>query len=126
MIYPLLRKPAAMPLSVSNIARRVLSEERYRTHLKEQARTVADFLADAWRVMPAAPPEMFAGMVTLPLPIDDEATNETAQRMRLRLLRERQIEVPIHAINGRHWVRISAQVYNELSDYEKLARVFAR
>ena len=103
-----------------------LGEERYRMHLKEQARTVAEFLADAWRVMPAAPPEMFAGMVTLPLPIDDHATIESAQHMRLRLLRERQIEVPIHAINGRHYVRISAQVYNELADYESLARVFAR
>jgi isopenicillin-N epimerase len=43
----------------------------------------------------------------------------------LKLLQQHQIEVPIHAIEGRLWVRISAQVYNELSDYEALANVFA-
>ena len=33
-------------------------------------------------------------------------------------------EVPVFAIAGRLWVRLSAQVYNELSNYEALARVF--
>jgi hypothetical protein len=32
--------------------------------------------------------------------------------------------VPIFPIAGRLWARLSAQVYNELSDYEALARVF--
>ena len=35
---------------------------------------------------------------------------------RAKLLHEHGIEVPIFTIDGRLWVRISAQVYNELSD----------
>ena len=67
---------------------------------------------------------MFAGMVTLPLPVDEPASAEAVARWRLALLREHNIEVPVMAINGRLSVRISAQVYNELADYEALARVF--
>ncbi len=37
-----------------------------------------------------------------------------------------RIQVPIYPIAGRLWARLSAQVYNELSDYEALARVFGR
>ena len=102
-----------------------LGVERYRRALYEQARDAAALLARAWDVSPGAPSEMFAGMVTLPLPVNVPASKEAVARWRLKLLQEHNIEVPIHAINGRLWVRISAQVYNELSDYEALARVFA-
>ena len=102
-----------------------LGVERYRDALREQARTAAAQIADAWRVAPGAPKEMFAAMVTLPLPINEPATPESIARWRLTLLQEHHIEVPVLAIEGRHWVRISAQVYNELSDVEALARVFA-
>ena len=68
---------------------------------------------------------MFAGMVTLPLPIDEPASAEAVARWRLKLLQEHSVEVPVIAIEGRLWVRISAQVYNALSDVEALARVFA-
>lgn len=48
----------------------------------------------------------------------------SARRWRKRLLDEHRIEVPLFPVNGRLWLRFSAQVYNELSDYEALARVF--
>ena len=102
-----------------------LGVERYRTALQDQARAAAAMLADAWGVTPGAPPDMFLGMVTLPLPVREPASAEAVERWRLTLLKEHNIEVPIHAINGRLWVRISAQVYNELSDYEALAKVFS-
>ena len=101
-----------------------LGVERYRTALRDQARTAAAMLADAWGVSPGAPQDMFLGMVTLPLPVREPASVEAVARWRHTLLKEHNIEVPIHAINGRLWVRISAQVYNELSDYEALAKVF--
>jgi isopenicillin-N epimerase len=82
-------------------------------------------IVNAWRVEAGAQPEMFAAMVTLPLPVDEPATPEAVARWRLKLLREHRIEAPIHAIEGRLWVRISAQVYNELDDYRHLARAFA-
>jgi isopenicillin-N epimerase len=63
-------------------------------------------------------------MVTLPFPVADEGTREAALRWRAKLLHERRVEVPVIPIDGRLFVRISAQVYNELSDYEALARSF--
>ena len=65
-------------------------------------------------------------MVSLPLPVDEAGSEEAARRWRRRLLDEHRIEVPIFPIAGRLWARLSAQVYNELSDYEALARVFGR
>ena len=34
---------------------------------------------------------------------------------------ERRIEVPVKCVQGNLYVRISAHVYNEISDYETLA-----
>lgn len=101
-----------------------LGAERYRSTLREQARMAAALVAGAWGISPGAPGDMFAGMVTLPLPVDAPAKAESVAHWRLKLLHEHNIEVPIIDINGRLWVRLSAQVYNELSDYEALARVF--
>ena len=102
-----------------------LGVKRYREALRTQARAAAALIADAWQVSPGASAEMFAAMVTIPLPVNEPATAESVARWRLKLLREHNIEVPVIAIDGRLWVRISAQVYNELSDYEVLAQVFA-
>jgi isopenicillin-N epimerase len=102
-----------------------LDVRRYQHALCDQARAAASCIAAAWGVAPGAPLDMFAGMVTLPLPVDEIADDESATRWRCRLLQEHAIEVPVIAIEGRLWVRISAQVYNELSDYEALARAFA-
>ncbi len=63
-------------------------------------------------------------LVSLPLPVDEAGSEEAARRWRRRLLDEHRIEVPIFPAAGRLWARLSAQVYNELSDYEALARVF--
>jgi isopenicillin-N epimerase len=101
-----------------------LGAVRYRDALRSQARDAGALIADAWGVAPAAPPDMFAAMVTLPVPVAGEGTREAALRWRAKLLRERRVEVPVIPIDGRLFVRISAQVYNELSDYEALARSF--
>jgi len=36
-----------------------------------------------------------------------------------------RIEAAINAIDGRLWVRVAAQAYNEPADYERLRRAFA-
>ncbi len=102
-----------------------LGVDRYRQHLRQQARAAATMLGDAWGVAAGAPAELFASMVTLPLPVNEPGTAESVARWRLKLLREHGIEVHIVAIEGGLWLRISAQVYNELSDYAALAKVFA-
>ncbi len=103
-----------------------LDAERYRTSLQAQAWKAAGLICDAWGVSPGAPEALFASMVTLPFPVDEPGTEASRGRWRAKLLKENRIEVPLFAINGKLWVRISGQVYNEMSDYEVLARVFAK
>lgn len=94
---------------------------RYRQVLREQAAAAAALLCQHWSVELPAPMELFSAMVTLPLPTDDLPTEENAKRWHDRLWAQHRIEVPVLAFNQRLWVRISAQIYNELSDFEALA-----
>jgi isopenicillin-N epimerase len=60
------------------------------------------------------------GVVRLPLAA--APTADWAQRLRRKLL-EARTDVPLHALDGAIWLRISAQAYNELADYESLATI---
>ncbi|MDP2368119.1 MAG: hypothetical protein Q8M25_07755, partial [Rhodoferax sp.] len=95
---------------------------RYRQVLRAQATAAAALLCQRWSVDLPAPASLFSAMVTLPLPADDAATEENAKLWHDKLWTQHRIEVPVFAFDGRLWVRISAQIYNELSDYEALAR----
>ena len=86
----------------------------------------ACLLTARWGTRLDTPREMVASMATVPLPEAAGATAEDASRLRLALLVEDKIEVPIHAGHGRLWMRVSAQVYNDLSDVEHLADAVAR
>jgi len=92
----------------------------------ELAASAADLLYQAWGVAPAAPAGMRAAMVTLPLPTSQPGTRALAERVHDRLIDEYGVEVPVSDFGGGLWVRISAQCYNELSDYERLADAILR
>ena len=100
--------------------------QRYRDWLREQARQAAAMLCERWAVELPAPAEAFAAMVTLPWPGTEEGTVENARRCHDRLWSEHRVEVPVLPINGRLWLRISAQIYNEASDFEALAQALRR
>ncbi len=119
------RDPSAW-LSVSSAIDFVesLGSARYRTALFEQRLRAGQLLAEAWGVESGAPQTMNAAMVALPLPIEDVASDESVARWRTAFLRESHTEVPVFNINGRHWVRLSAQVYNELTDFDPLRSAF--
>jgi isopenicillin-N epimerase len=57
------------------------------------------------------------------LPASGE-TAEDAERLRSRLL-DAGSDAPPIALNGELWLRISAQAYNEESDYRRLAEIVA-
>ena len=59
------------------------------------------------------------------LPVRGPATMERALALRGRLL-DADTDAPLHAQADALWLRISAQAYNELADYEKLAEIAAR
>ena len=64
-------------------------------------------------------------MVTLRLPASLGTTPQDAARLRDTLLDVDRIEVQVHAGHGGLWARVSAQVYNDWSDIERLGRAVA-
>ncbi len=74
---------------------------------------------------PAAPQSMRAAMQTIELKRHGAATLENARRLTARLADAHDIAVSVIAFGGRLWVRISAQIFNEMPDYERLAAALA-
>ena len=69
---------------------------------------------------------MVGCMATVPLPPAFGSGPEAADRLRDALLFEDRIEVPVIVFKDTLSLRISAQVYNELADVEKLAEAVLR
>lgn len=65
-------------------------------------------------------------MVTIALPDALGSAPDEAAHLRDALLFKDKIEVQVHAGHGRLWARISAQIYNDWSDVEKLGDAIAR
>jgi isopenicillin-N epimerase len=90
------------------------------------AREAALVLTERWGTTIDVPLDMFGAMVTVPLPDASGTTADDAARLRLALLVDDRIEVPIHAWHGRLWTRVSAQIYNDGSDIVRLADAVQR
>jgi len=121
------RDPSAHLAAPAAIAfLRELGFEAVCAHNHALAVSAARLLAARWGTALASPESMIATMATVPLPARFGTTREEAARLRDALLFEDRIEVQLHAAHGRLWVRVSAQVYNELSDYERLAEAVTR
>jgi isopenicillin-N epimerase len=83
-------------------------------------------LTERWKTKLEIPRDMVGAMVTVPLPAGAGTAEADATRLRLVLLLEDQIELQLHAWRGRLWARVSAQVYNDRADIERLADAVAR
>lgn len=85
---------------------------------RELALLARDLLCDSLGISRPAPDAMLGSMAAIPLPDGD------AEALQDRLFHDYGIEVPIvpWPQSPKRVLRISAQVYNELSEYEKLAR----
>ena len=93
---------------------------------QELAWTAGQLLSDCWRTQFATPRGMVGTMVTVALPETLGSSSADADRLRLALLVDDHIEVHLFAWRGRLWTRVSAQVYNEPLDVERLAEVVSR
>ena len=81
----------------------------------------AQWLAERWGTTLGFAESDIGFMATVPMPAALGSLPADAARVRDRLLYEHRIEVQIHAAHDRLWARISAQIYNEMSDIERLA-----
>jgi isopenicillin-N epimerase len=95
--------------------------DRVRAWIHDLAWEGARYLAKRWGTELGVPESMIATMATLPVPSSLGSTPEQAASLRDALLFEDRIEVQVHAWRGRIWARISAQIYNEMADMERLA-----
>ena len=95
-------------------------------YIHQLAWDAGQILTTCWGTTLDAPQAMIGAMVTVPLPESAGSTPADATTLRLQLLVEDRIEVPVHAWRGRLWTRVSAQVYNERSDVERLAEAVKR
>ncbi len=97
-----------------------LGVEAVRDHNFQLVRSAGAMLAERWGTSIPSPDGMIGTMITLPLPpIQDLAS------LYRDLWDEHRIEVPIIPFGETGWLRISAQVYNEFWEYERLAEAVA-
>jgi len=89
------------------------------------AMRAAKLLSARWDVPFAADESMVGTMVAVQLPARAGSKPEDAMRLRDALLFEDRIEVHVQPWRDRVWLRVSAQVYNDLADIERLADAVA-
>lgn len=100
----------------------VLGTDAMRAHNHALAWQAAHALTARWG-QPWRTPERLVGcMATLPLPPRLGTTADDAWRLRQWLLAEHGVEVAIVSRGHRLWARVSAQVYNDMDDVERLGR----
>jgi isopenicillin-N epimerase len=109
---PYLSVPAALAF------RQSFGDSRIKARNRELAEAAGAELARTWKTRLGAPPALAGSMRMIRLPIDSGGAPET----RLRLWERHRIDVPVNALAGGLWVRISAQLYNEPEDYRRLGR----
>jgi len=85
----------------------------------------AQALTTRWQTPLQVAAASLGTMATVPLPESLGDTKDDAARLRDALLFEDGIEVQLHAGRGRLWTRISAQVYNDRSDLDRLGEAVA-
>jgi isopenicillin-N epimerase len=92
---------------------------------KALAAAATALLAQRLNTETGAPGEFAAAMGLVRLPLAGEVSAERVADLRERLL-DLRCDVPLHALPGAIWLRLSAHAYNELADYERLADIVQR
>jgi isopenicillin-N epimerase len=113
---PLLCAPAGIAFITD-----FLGVQAMRDHNHGLAWRAAQRLSARWGLPWITPEGMVGCMATVPLPLRLGADAAGAARLKDWLLFERRIEVPVVVRGERLWARVSAQVYNDDEDIERLA-----
>jgi isopenicillin-N epimerase len=102
-----------------------LGRDRVWLHNHELAWEGAQLLAHRWGTTLGFKETDIGFMATVPMPPSCGSQPADAARVRDALLYGHQIEVQVHAGHGCLWARISAQIYNEIGDVDRLAEAVA-
>ena len=94
-------------------------------HNHELAWWAGQYLADRWGTRFTTPEEMIGSMVNVRLPADLGSTTDDAERVRAAIEAE-GIEVPIYTAPDGLTLRVSAQIYCDRADIERLADVVVK
>ena len=102
---------------------------RERNHALMKA--AATMLCDRWRARASAPFALLGSMATIALPASGPfgclpPTIDSVVKLNGHLWEKHRIEVPAILFADRLWVRISAQIYNDIADYRRLADALSR
>jgi isopenicillin-N epimerase len=91
-----------------------------REHNNDLARRGAELVATRLRTGPSpVGPALAAALRLVPLP--GELDEPAARALERHLLDGHGVVVPVTCLDGWRWIRVSAQLYNTLADYERLA-----
>jgi len=113
---PYLAVPAALAF------RQTFGDSRIKARNRALAEEAGAYLADTWKTRLGAPASLAGSMRMIRLPLAGGDHHE----IRAKLWHDHRIDVPINTLNGELWVRISAQLYNEIEDYRRLAAAVRR
>lgn len=100
---------------------RNLDVEALRDHNNRLAEQAGDMLGAAWDTPVYGTPESLAAMRTLAVPTRAAATLNNAKHLHDALWQRERIEVPVFPVAEKLCLRLSAQAYNQLDDYRRLA-----
>ncbi|HWA44780.1 MAG TPA: aminotransferase class V-fold PLP-dependent enzyme [Hypericibacter adhaerens] len=116
------RDPSAWLATGAAIAfYRRMGDGAIRAHNHALANEAATLLSAALGGEEGQSPRLRGAMATVRLEGFEGQDRPAALALNDRLWREHGIEVPIIPFGGSLWVRVSAQIYNEIEDYRRLA-----
>jgi isopenicillin-N epimerase len=103
---------------------RSLGPERVRAHCHTLATRKAEEISKAWQTCCDGPAQLHGALMSIRLP--ERLQGRDPVRLMSGWFRRHSVVVPLMPVGGALWARISAQVYNEPRDYERLLDLGAR
>jgi isopenicillin-N epimerase len=113
----------AAPFALSTIAG--YGTDAVLGHNHELAWWAGRYLADRWGTRFETPEGMIGSMVNVRLPAALGTSDDDAERLRAAM-EAGGIEIPVYAGSGGLTLRVSAQIYNDRGDIERLGDAVAR